>query len=123
MKIAKCKLQNYSHFLPVITDFAVIFLTLLASTNSGTVVAKCLFVIVGIEVENQYLFIVHRLRFRLGIDLVLGFVYRLFLRDLFYALRQTILSRNRNRLTKPIVGETILLISQQCKSKDTFSQI
>ena len=41
----------------------------------GTV-AKCLFVIVRIEIDNQYLFIVHR--FRLRIDLILGFVHRLF---------------------------------------------
>jgi len=39
-------------------------------------VTKCLFVTLQIEVDDRYLFIVHR--FRLRID----FVYRLFLRNL-----------------------------------------
>ncbi|OQX79512.1 MAG: hypothetical protein B6D56_06945 [Candidatus Omnitrophica bacterium 4484_70.1] len=37
-------------------------------------VAKCLFVTVRIEIDNQYLFIVYRFRLRIG--LVLGFVHR-----------------------------------------------
>jgi len=51
------------------------------SLDYGTV-AKYLFVIVRIEVDNWYLFIVHGLRFRLRISLILGFVHRFFLRDL-----------------------------------------
>ena len=67
------------------------------------------FMIVGVEVDNQYLFIVHRLLVSVS---VLGFVYRLFLPNLFtlYDYRLTILSHNRNRFTKPILGETIFYL-------------
>ena len=81
---------------------------------------------VGVEVDNQYLFIVHRLsvsvtyRFRCGFrsssflrNLSTFLIFALFIlhfaicNSTFAECRLAILNRNRNRLTKPIVDETI----------------